>query len=416
MSFASESKSQRLPLMLALVLIGIPLFCGCTEDGYSPAMKFPPRTDPIVTKAITKELKSPDQPGQLPVMSFAKLREPTYILHDLQDNSLNPADLVPDDRRILNDKLLEMFGTPADPRIKGPNDAQLKSDLGLEDKTLAEGAKQYRHQCLHCHGLTGDGRGPTSFWINPHPRDYRKGMYKFVSTNVPQGGEQRPRREDLRRTVAQGLDGTAMPAFNVLADHEIDAIVSYVIYLGLRGEVEENSITDLLRARPGERDWEPAERIESGLAVFGGRWLKSNGKDAIVVPDPYPYTDDQLADSVKRGWDIFKTAGDKGGGDCLKCHTDYGRKSLFRFDDWGTMVRPSDLTAGIYRGGRRPVDLYWRIHNGIAGSGMVRSPQFTLAEDKNAKAENRHRLWDLVNFLQVLPYPQMRQQYGIQVN
>ena len=102
------------------------------------------------------------------------------------------------------------------------------------------------------------------------------------------------------------------------------------------------------------------------------------------------------------------------GGDCLKCHPDYGRKSIFRFDDWGTMVRPADLTAGIYRGGRRPIDLYWRIHNGIAGSGMVRSPDFR-PNDKE-KGEKIDRLWDVVNFLQVLPYPKMREKYGIQIN
>jgi mono/diheme cytochrome c family protein len=389
---------------------------GCTEDGYSPTMHFPPRTDPIVTKAITKESKFPDQPGQLPVMTFARLEDPTYILHELQGNSLNPSKLTRDDRAVLERKLMEMFGTPAAPTIKGPNAEQLISELKLDEKTLVEGSRHYRHHCLHCHGLTGDGRGPTSFWINPHPRDYRKGMYKFVSTNVMQGGEQRARREDLRRTVAQGLEGTAMPAFNVLTDQEIEAIVSYVIYLGLRGEVEENSIADLLRAPGGGGEWDPAERIESGLTVFGGRWLKSNAPNAIVVPDEYPYKEEDFAASVARGWEIFKTAGDKGGGDCLKCHTDYGRKSMYRFDDWGTMVRPADLTAGMYRGGRRPVDLYWRIYSGISGSGMVRSPQFTWAEDKKAKEAGTNRLWDLVNFLQVLPYQQMRQKYGIQIN
>jgi hypothetical protein len=193
-----------------------------------------------------------------------------------------------------------------------------------------------------------------------------------------------------------------------------------VIYLGLRGEVEEYSIRDLLGSPGGGGEWQPAERIQSGLQFFGGRWLKSNAPDEIVLPDPYPYTDkDGLPppDSVTRGWEIFKTEGAKGGGDCLKCHADYGRKSLYRFDDWGTMVRPADLTAGIYRGGRRPIDLYWRIHNGIAGSGMVRSPQFTWAEDPTKPKEGgTHRLWDLVNFLQVLPYQQMRQKYGIQIN
>jgi len=36
----------------------------------------------------------------------------------------------------------------------------------------------------------------------------------------------------------------------------------------------------------------------------------------------------------------------------------------------GTLVRPNNWTAGVYRGGRRPIDMYWRIKLGIAPSGM----------------------------------------------
>ncbi len=59
------------------------------------------------------------------------------------------------------------------------------------------------------------------------------------------------------------------------------------------------------------------------------------------------------------------------------------------------------MTAGIYRGGRRPIDLYWRIKGGIRPSGM---PGADLKIDKGKKAD---QYWDVVNFLQALPYPQM---------
>ena len=44
----------------------------------------------------------------------------------------------------------------------------------------------YREHCAHCHGITGDGVGPTATFLNPYPRDYRKGQFKFKSTPVGQ--------------------------------------------------------------------------------------------------------------------------------------------------------------------------------------------------------------------------------------
>jgi hypothetical protein len=52
------------------------------------------------------------------------------------------------------------------------------------------------------------------------------------------------------------------------------------------------------------------------------------------------------------------------------------------------------------------VDLYWRIHSGINGSGMV---PFGSSLQGN-------QIWDLVNFLQALPYPAMRAKYGIDIH
>ena len=57
-----------------------------------------------------------------------------------------------------------------------------------------------------------------------------------------------------------------------------------------------------------------------------------------------------------------------------------------------------DLTRAVYRGGRRPLDFYYRIHSGINGSGM-------LKQGKNLTPE---QIWDVVNFVRALPYPEMR--------
>jgi mono/diheme cytochrome c family protein len=104
--------------------------------------------------------------------------------------------------------------------------------------------------------------------------------------------------------------------------------------------------------------------------------------------------------SVERGKALF--LGDRG--KCVTCHLDYGRQSLFKFDAWGTLVRPANLTNAVYRGGRRPIDLYWRIHSGINGSGMIRFP---LSDEE---------IWDVVHFVRALPYPGMMKRYGIDIH
>ena len=63
-------------------------------------------------------------------------------------------------------------------------------------------------------------------------------------------------------------------------------------------------------------------------------------------------------------------------------------------DDWGNPLRPANLNRGIYKGGRRPIDLYWRIAKGINGAKMP--AHYPTIEPE--------RIWDLVNFVLELPY------------
>jgi hypothetical protein len=96
-------------------------------------------------------------------------------------------------------------------------------------------------------------------------------------------------------------------------------------------------------------------------------------------------------DSIRRGFEVFTSAKT---GNCVSCHFDYGRQSQFRYDVWGTLVRPRNLTEPVYRGGRRPIDLYYRLNGGIAPCDM---PAIT----------DESQVWDLVNFVQALPYREM---------
>ena len=116
-----------------------------------------------------------------------------------------------------------------------------------------------------------------------------------------------------------------------------------------------------------------------------------------------------LAKSVMRGQQLF-TADPahprSKNANCVSCHIDFGRQAKFKFDDWGTLVRPNNFSAGIFRGGKRPVDMYYRIHSGINGSGMTNFGGVLQGTD----------IWDLVNFVSNLSYPGMRESLKIKIN
>jgi mono/diheme cytochrome c family protein len=63
-------------------------------------------------------------------------------------------------------------------------------------------------------------------------------------------------------------------------------------------------------------------------------------------------------------------------------------------------VRPRNLRQGVYRGGMRPLDLYWRVRNGIDGMPMP-------ANDKLKPDE----IWHVVNYVQSLPYEHISNPY-----
>jgi mono/diheme cytochrome c family protein len=267
--------------------------------------------------------------------------------------------------------------------------------------TLKSGAGVYRKQCLHCHGLTGDGRGPTSPWVNPHPRDYRQGVFKFTSSGQGEG-ERRPRKEDLERTIREGILGTSMPSFRLLPDEEIETLASYVIHLSLRGEAEYLVTSFALK---GEIE---GDLVEGGNGL--GDCLKGiatywqNAQQSLIPTEAPPTfkNEEEQQQSSQRGFQLFTKQGEAG---CISCHTDFGRQAPYKYDYWGTIVRPADITTGVLRGGRRPIDLYYRIHSGINGTGMT-------AFGKALKPQD---IWDLVHFVKAVPYPQMRQKFRLKL-
>ncbi|MFM9194267.1 MAG: c-type cytochrome, partial [Planctomycetia bacterium] len=146
--------------------------------------------------------------------------------------------LTPDQERQVATVLLAMFGTPDEPVAlpeTGLDEAKLRLASGpVRSDIVGRKNGLYREHCAHCHGVTGDGMGPTAAFLNPYPRDYRPGVFKFKSTERAD----KPTHADLLRILRNGIAGTSMPSFALLSDVQIDALVEYVRYLSMRGETE----------------------------------------------------------------------------------------------------------------------------------------------------------------------------------
>lgn len=300
---------------------------------------------------------------------------------------------------------------------------------------LEQGRVLYAEHCQHCHGVSGDGNGPTAKYLNPLPRDYRQGVFKFTSTKT----SDRATRDDLKRTIWEGIPGTSMPSFKLLTEKETQSIVEYVLWLAMRGEVEyrqvqtfkadyskdavETAVADEVENEDGLSRSAAHEQIIEGLNEYltedwsdefnddttflAEQWKNSWIEEAIVFPTVPRVAD--TPESRARGRELYMGVTTK----CATCHgpqglgdggqtlsvqkdtatgAEYPLPGLY--DAWGNPLKPRNLTRGIYRGGRRPIDLYRRISAGIKGTQMP--PFGTVLKDE--------QIWDLVNYVMYLPF------------
>ena len=314
--------------------------------------------------------------------------------------------------------------------------------LTITGDGLQHGRNLYLRHCMHCHGVSGDGAGPTAEYFTIKPRDYRKGIFKFKSTS----GEIRASRDDLYRMIKLGAPGTYMPSFMLLPDSDVHALVEYVRWLSMRGQTEGKFVTEFGTDYPNTRLEEESEDdiakefeafwkdnsadlrefVQGDIVKF---WTDSEDEANIVWPTT-PVLDEEgnpvleggqpklkpaprtppTAESILNGRKLFMN---KDKGNCFSCHGETARgngastetlndkpgqpgvknEKPGLYDDWGHLVKPRNLTSGIYRGGRRPIDIYRRIHTGIKGTPM-QSFGGTLKS---------HEIWDIVNYVLSIP-------------
>ncbi len=74
-------------------------------------------------------------------------------------------------------------------------------------ESINAGEKTYKIFCLPCHGENGDSEVEAAEYLNPKPRAFTLGEYKFRST--PSGSL--PTDQNLFSTISIGVSGTSMP-------------------------------------------------------------------------------------------------------------------------------------------------------------------------------------------------------------
>jgi len=117
--------------------------------------------------------------------------------------------------------------TTSMPARDRPAEADLAATYAVHDRRPAlpgasaqvlAGEQLYQRNCAFCHAADGTAKSWIGRFLEPHPRDLTDGGAMAGMT-----------RQRLTRVIADGLEGTSMPAWkSVLRPEEIEAVAAYV--------------------------------------------------------------------------------------------------------------------------------------------------------------------------------------------
>ena len=228
--------------------------------------------------------------------------------------------------------------------VWGP-DELLRGAPAKDAATLKRGREQYSLYCVGCHGENGDGAGQAARFLDPKPRDFRKGRVKFAA--VPAGAL--PRDEDLLTTMNHGLDGTSMPSWRLIGEEDKRAIVAYLKTFSEVWQKEAPGAVVPIKADPFRKH--PERGVEEGERVYHGLAACSSCHPAYVAMP-------RIAEHMK-AYDIAFT------GFRADLYT-----SVEKDSDWGAPIRPPDFLVDRTKIAAKKEELVRVIAAGVGGTAM----------------------------------------------
>ncbi len=195
---------------------------------------------------------------------------------------------------------------------------------------VVHGKRAYEIRCSGCHGISGDGKGPAASMLEPKPRDFTSGVFKFRASPIGT----LPSDSDLMTTLSKGIAGTSMPSFVDVPEQERHAIVQYI--------------------KTFSKNWENPENFAA--PVTGAPFPESDFKD---------YS--KFVARAQKGRALFIES-------CVLCHgiggKGDGEGSVDLLDDWGNPIKPANLTKLTIKSGKSVKDIYRVLLTGVNGTPM----------------------------------------------
>jgi mono/diheme cytochrome c family protein len=195
----------------------------------------------------------------------------------------------------------------------------------IQSTDLSRGKQIYQANCSPCHGMSGDGNGPSAKYLSPLPRDFTKGKYKFRTT--PSGSL--PTDNNIYNTIKNGVIHTSMPNWEgILSDQDVFDVTAYI-------------------------------------KTLAEKFIIQTPAPEVVIPKNVPEMTDKL---VKDGEMLYRVM------ECWNCHGAYGMAdgpaSSTLTDDWERPIAPPNFSNTPFKGGNNPIDVYQTFSTGLTGTPM----------------------------------------------
>lgn len=219
---------------------------------------------------------------------------------------------------------VQMYGSPL---------AQSMAD----QEQFAHGRALYLRRCSGCHGVSGDGQGPAAFMLNPKPRDFTKGIFKF--TDIAPG--EAPSNKRLAKTLQNGIKHSSMPSYAELDFRELQPLISYIRSFNQTTTQDPSQWLKLATATPIIFEPLPMEEFKDGTKFYA---------------------------LAKQGRVLYQQA-------CLSCHGSLGDGNgpvaADLIDDFDQPIRPANLRLTSIKRGKSVKDIYETLIFGVNGTPMV---------------------------------------------